>query len=180
MTTNPAEYSVPINYHPVYLLRQYILRVLRANGALAAKGPNAYGGLDPFVPLSEEPELTQYSAPYIVYGYVLGGTNGALPESKRGSMSMVIYSQDFGEITKIINILVAALGRLDQSAEDVNYFTSQIPKFIGIRFGHVGVNFVEGGTPEESEGGRQSGIVNIDFTYYDRNTQIITKVSPTT
>lgn len=174
-----AETTVPKNYHPVFVLRQYILRLLRANGAVAEKGPNAYGGLDPFVPLSEEPKLTQYDDPYIVYGYVLSGTN-ELPEAQTGALSMVIYSTDFGEITKVINIIVAALGRDDESARDVNEFSSAVTgvgearPFVGIRFTNIRLNFVEGGSPEDTEGGRMSGLVNVGFDYVISYDDVVT------
>ena len=48
----------------------------------------------------------------------------------------------------------------------MNNYTSSHPQFIGIRFGYISVGFVEGGTPENTEGGRQSALVNIRFEYY--------------
>lgn len=147
---------------PVYLLRSYVWALLRNNTEMKTAD---YGGLIPIVPVSEEPELMQYNKPFIVYGYALDSSED-VPVCRTGSMTFAIYSTNFREITKIIDILIYAFGRKDESARDVNEYTSTIPEFIGTRFGYISVAFAEGGTPEESSGGRESGMVNISFEYY--------------
>lgn len=149
-------------YSPVYVLRNYVWDLIKVNTNLKESD---YGGLIPIVPVAEEPELTQFSQPYIVYGYLLSGT-AALPAIKKASMSFVVYSNNFGTLTKITNIIEEALGRTDESARDVNEYKSKIPAYTGIRFGEIHVTLVEGGSPEDTEGGRQSAIVNISFTYF--------------
>jgi hypothetical protein len=70
-------------------------------------------------------------------------------------------------------------GKFDDVAKELNKFSSQLvidsdgagsapstKPFIGIRFGDVRVGFVEGGTPENEEGGRQSALFSIRFTYF--------------
>lgn len=156
-------------YSPVYVLRAYAWNLLKNNTTMRESD---YGGLIPIVPVAEEPELTQYDKPYLVYGYALDGA-GDLYARQSGSMSFVIYSTRFGEITQILNILSEGLGRQDESAQDVNEFSDTEPAFSGMRFGHVSLGFVEGGAPEGSdarapltEGGRQSGLINVNFEYY--------------
>jgi hypothetical protein len=147
---------------PAYLLKSYAWSVIKNNSTLKESD---YGGLVPVVPLAEEPELAAYDKPHIVYGYAQSST-GELHARRTGSMSFAIYSKNFGEITTLLNILSVAFGRQDESARDINKFTSKTTQFLGIRFGTVEIGFVEGGTPEETEGGRQSGIINITFEYY--------------
>jgi hypothetical protein len=150
---------------PVYVLRNYVWDVIKTN--VPGLDEADYGGLIPIVPVMEEPELAQYSGPYMVYGYVLSPTGG-LHAIKKGSMSFVVYSQNFGTLTKITNLMEEALGRQDESAADINRYSDQIPRYKGISFGEVHTALVEGGSPEsdEGEGGRQSAIVSVTFTYF--------------
>jgi hypothetical protein len=145
-----------------YLLRDYIWQVLKQNTDMKESD---YDGKVPIVPLAEEPELTQYSKPYIVYGYAEAPSID-LPDAEAGSMSFIVYSKNFRELSKIIKVISRTFARQDQSAYDVNRYTSTKPQFIGLRFGYINVGFVEGGSPETTEGGRQSAGVNIRYEYY--------------
>jgi len=149
---------------PAYLLRSYAWEVLKANDP-DTWDESKYGGLVPIVPVAEEPELEEFAGPHIVYGYALDGT-GSLYARNGGSVTFAVYDQNFRRLTKTLTILQAAFERQDESARDVNNYTSSHPQFIGIRFGYISVGFVEGGTPENTEGGRQSALVNIRFEYY--------------
>lgn len=147
---------------PAYLLRSYIWQLLKLN--LGWTEAN-YGNLVPIVPVAEEPEISVFDKPYIVYGYALDGT-GDLHARGSGSMTLVIYDANFRNLTQALNVIVTALERQDESARDVNRYTSSVPAFIGLRFGYIRIGFTEGGTPETTEGGRQSALVNISFEYY--------------
>ena len=166
---------------PVYLLRAYAWAVLKANmpevwNEELYKGEGDEFGLVPIVPLAEEPELDEFDGPHIVYGYSLSAT-GDLHARKSGSMTFAIYDQNFRRLTETLNILEAAFERQDESARDVNkYTTAQGAKFLGIRFGYISVGFTEGGTPEDTEGGEQSALLNIRFEYYV-DYDVITDVS---
>jgi hypothetical protein len=96
---------------------------------------------------------------------MLGATTNSVAE-KRASMTFVVKSNNFNTLTKITNIIEESLGRKDESARDVNKYKSQVPAYKGIRFGEIHVALVEGGGPETQEGGRQSAIVNVSFTYF--------------
>jgi len=158
---------------PVYLIRSYVWEVLKKND------PNTwdeskYGGIVPIVPLSEEPELDSYTGPHIVYGYALGRTN-ELHVRKSATMTFVVYDQNFRRLTRTINILHTALGRDDETAADINRYTTKyqsiqddktVNPYHGLAFGYVSLGYAEGGTPEESEGGRQSALMSISFEYY--------------
>lgn len=151
--------------NPVYLLRAYAWAVLKANMP-DVWTETKYGGKEPIVPVAEEPDLDEYSGPHIVYGYALNSTNVPLYACKYGSMTLAVYDEDFRRLTKTMNVLQAAFERQDEAARDINHFTSARSQFIGLRFGSVAIGFVEGGTPESSEGGRQSALINITFDYY--------------
>lgn len=169
---------------PVYLLRSYIWEVLKANDA-DTWDESSYGGMVPIVPLAEEPELQEFTGPHIVYGYAVSGTN-TLFAIESGSMTLVIYDDNFRRLTKTMNTLQVALGRLDETARDVNRYTSSVGSenpleaahpFGGIRFTYIGLGFSEGGSPESTEGGRQSGLLNIRFDFlsdYDVVTDVVT------
>lgn len=154
-----------------YLLVDYAWGVLKANYP-TVWDESKYGGLIPIVPLSEEPELDEYDGPHIVYGYAEDPT-GSLHARSGGSITFAVYDQNFRRLGKTMNILKAAFERQDETARDVNNFTSvynpggaATPPYLGIRFGYISVAFVEGGTPEETEGGRQSAIISITYEYY--------------
>lgn len=160
---------------PAYLIRAYAWALLKANDPDTWDEDN-YGGLTPIVPVSEEPELEAYTGPHIVYGYALDAT-GSLHARNGGSVTFAVYDDNFRRLTKTLNILQAAFERQDASARDVNnYTTSKGASWIGIRFGTIDIGFVEGGTPELTEGGRQSALINIRFEYYvDYN--VITEIT---
>lgn len=148
---------------PAFLLRKYIWEVLKVNTDMAEAD---YGNLVPIVPVAEEPEITEYDKPYIVYGFASHPAEPGNHFKKRGSMTFVVYSTKFNEITDILNILETTFEREDEAARDVNAFTSRTPGFVGLRFGTISLGFNEGPAPEEQEGGRQSGLLNIRFEYY--------------
>lgn len=153
-----------------YLLRSYIWKILKKNTDMdeldyTDDPVNNPGGLVPIVPLAEAPEINQFDKPYIVYGYSESPPND-LWVKRRGNMALVVYSTNFRELTQIVNTIAYTFDRADEAARDVNEYTSTIPAFVGLRFGTIQVSFVEGGSPEETEGGRQSAAVNIRYEYY--------------
>lgn len=151
-------------YAPVYVLREYLWKLLQVN-----MGWNAadYGGLMPILPAEEEPNISQYDKPYIVYGYNESPTLNNRNFVKRGSMSLAIRSTRFTEIVDVLNTITTAMEREDEAAADVNTYSStagfSIP--IGIRFTTISIGYLDGPGPEASEGGRQMGIVNIRYDY---------------
>lgn len=154
-----------VDYAPVYLLRSYIWGLLKANTDMKESD---YGtpGLVPIVPVAEAPELEQFSKPYIVYGYANDPTSTNENYRQRGSMSMAIYSTNFHQITNLLTILSTVFNEEDKAAKTVNEYTSTIPQFVGLRFSTISVGFLEGPSPEETEGGRESGLINIRYEYY--------------
>lgn len=146
--------------NPAYVIRSYVWELLKQNMGMSE---SHYGGLVPIVPVAEEPEISEFSKPHIVYGYALENS-GDRAFAGRGSITFAVYDTDFENLTEILNVIGAAFER-DESANEVNAY-STAKGFTGIRFGFIRVNFVEGGTPEETEGGRQSALISLGFEYY--------------
>lgn len=167
METNPE-------VSPVYALRFYAWQVLRTNMP-EIWHESKYGGLVPIVPLAEEPDLAEFSGPKIVYEYTLLDT-GSVPYRGRGSMTMAIMDTNFRRLTHTLNVLEAAFRRLDASAEDINQYINETPLAGQIGFGYTQVGFVDGGTPEATEGGNQIGVINIRYDYFV-DYQVVTDVT---
>lgn len=159
-----SEQAVDPVLNPAFLLRDYAWRLLEVNYPDAWSKAN-YNGMTPIVPLNEEPDISQYSKPHIVYGYALDSTS-SLPARRRGSMTFAVYDDKFSRLTRTMTILTTAFERLDESARDVNAYTSTKTQYHGLSFASIGVGFAEGGTPEDEEGGRQSALLNIRFEYH--------------
>lgn len=161
--------------HPAYLIVDYAWAVLKEN-IPNVWDEDKYGGLVPIVPLSEEPELDDFSGPHIVYGFADDATSDP-PGLESGSTSFAIYDDNFRRLTKTVNCLKEAFNREDQSASDVNNYTDRQGNgmYKGVSFRNIGIAFIEGGTPETSEGGRQSALVTIRYqyvTYFDVRTNV--------
>lgn len=159
-------------YHPTYALRLYAWAVLKLNDPTESTWVESkYGDLIPIVPLAEEADLSEFDGPKIVYEYTIAN-NGPAYYKNRGTMSFAVMDDNFRRLTKTMTTLQAAFERHDETARDINAFIAASP-LSGIGFGSVSLGFVDGGTPEEHEGGRQVGIISITFDYfvdYDVNT----------
>lgn len=166
---------------PDLLLRQYVWSLLKANDVRDNTSSPAigltwdesrYGGLIPIVPLSDEPELSDFDGPHIVYGYT-GDTTGDRWFNSSGTVTFAIYDDNFRRLGRTLNILQSALERADDSGRDVNRFCNSYSADGGIthpfretiRFGCIEIGFIQGGTPETQEGGRQSALLNVRFDY---------------
>lgn len=167
-----------ITVAPVYVLIDYAYAVLNANDP-EVWDKTKYEGLIPIVPLNEEPELSEFSGPRIIYEFSNQET-GSMHFRGRGSMTFAIRDHNYRRLTRAMNILQESLGRFDESARDVNEFTDALrnrvinPVDFDISFGHIRVSFAESGTPEEEEGGMMVGVVNVSYSYfveYDINTR---------
>jgi hypothetical protein len=161
--------------NPAYLIRAYAWKILKTNMG-DVWDESKYDGLIPIVEVAEDPELEGLSGPHIIYGYAVASSGIFYPHN-RGSVTFAVYDDNFRRLTKTMNILQAAFERQDDTARDINNFTTNFttsldldnnPRkpFVGMRFGSVWVGFTEGGTPETSEGGRQSALINISFNYF--------------
>lgn len=150
---------------PAFLLTDYAWKLLQANMG-ETWSPDKYGGMRPIVPLAEEPELSQFSGPHIIYGYAQG-TSGNMYMERAGTITFTIRDTSSRRMAKTLNILQTGFGRLDDSARDINAYTSTKEPFLGIRFGTVRVSYLQSEDPEEAEGGRQTAVLAVSFTFFD-------------
>jgi hypothetical protein len=155
------------------VLRAYAWRVLKANTQM---NETQYEGKTPIVPLSEAGQVSKYAKPYIVYGYSENPSPGTSARSI-GSMAFVVRADVANELFKITNVLTRAFERQDDTATDVNEFSSTIPQFIGLRFGTIEVTLVEVDEPEDSEGAAMESVVNIRYEYYTNYDNLVTSVA---
>lgn len=152
---------------PSLIIRSYLWAVLKINEPAVWNESN-YGGLVPIVPLGEEPELSQFAGPHIIYVHNQSPNDGA---RSHGGMTIVIADNNFRHLVKTMNIIKHALDRSDESARDVNHFSSNhtvgsTKPFLGLRFGTIRTVYTEGPEPPETEGGRNSAAIDIDYEFY--------------
>lgn len=150
--------GIDLRIHPGNLVRLFAWEVLEANGLM-----KPLGGRLPIVPLSEEPELKDYSDPYIVYGYAVDASRD-LYAHQSGVVSFVVYSNTVSEVNSITNLLNEVFKRGDETARAVNNFTTE-KGYIGIRFTTFYVGAIDNPEPRTQEGGRINAAVSISFSY---------------
>lgn len=160
---------------PVYALRFYAWGVLKRNMA-DVWDSDKYGGLVPIVPLAEEPDLAEFPGPKIVYEYSLQNNGPEAMYRGRGTLSLAVLDTNFRRLTETLNILEVAFGRFDESARDINAYLETTPLTGQVGFGYTQVTFVDGGTPETTEGGNQIGVINIRFDYFV-DYEVVTDIS---
>lgn len=156
-----------------FLLRAYAWEVLKANTDLIETD---YEGKAPIVPLGEREEILKYGKPYIIYAYS-ENTPVRLSARNIGNMAFVVNSTSFSALTKITNVLIRTFERADESAKDINEYTSTIPSFVGLRFGTTEVALAQVDEPEDTEGGNMQGVVNVRYEYYTNYDGLVTSVA---
>lgn len=148
-----------------YVLNNYVWQMLK-NNDLGMTEAN-YGNRVPIVPSGQEPDLTAFNKPFLVYGYSEDPTPD-LHARRGGSLSYAVWSTNVGEINSILNTIRAAMERQDETAREVNAYTSQPNVFNvygRVSFRNIRVGFFEGPSPEESEGGRKAGVITLRYEY---------------
>ena len=161
---------------PALIIRSYVWKVLKANEPAVWTEAN-YGGLVPIVPLGEEPEINGFGKPHFIYVHNHSPNDGA---RSTGGMTIVIADNNFRHLSNTMNIIKTALDRSDETARDINKFSSEhsvstTKPFVGLRFGWVKTAFTEGPTPSETEGGWDSATIDLDYEYYT-DYDVITQV----
>lgn len=161
---------------PSTIIRAYVWAVLKANNPTDWDIDN-YGGMVPIVPFGEDSQMAQFEGPNITYITTHSPSNGPC---MYGSTTMSISDTDARRLMSTVNIIRVALDRDDESATDINNFTSNHEigserPFVGIRFGYVSMAFSEGPSPAETEGGRNYASFSAEYEYYV-NYQVQTSV----
>lgn len=147
---------------PALIIRAYMWAVLKENYP-EVWHEDKYGGRVPISPFGQEPELDDYSGPNIVYVFVHTPSDGA---RFKGQMILQVADNDIRSMTKSLNIIRTALDRDDESARDVNVFSSEKDVFLGLRFGWISADWTEGPVPPKSEGGRAVATIDINYEFY--------------
>ena len=146
---------------PAHILRMYAWETLQVNGQL-----QLINGKVPIIPLEDEPDLADSHMSYIIYGYS-ENNDARIPEMRRGSLVFRIKARSFGELAVITNVLTRAFEGLDIAAHRINTWKTKdeyANVFKDINFKTTEAIYVEGGYPEDSEGGPLIGVVHIVYT----------------
>lgn len=154
--------------HPTYLLNKYIWELLKVNLGLKETdyADTQVSSRVPIVPSGQDEALVAINKPFLVYGYAEDMTPDLFAK-RSGSVSYSVWSTSVSEINNILNIIRAAMEQHDDTARDVNRFTTNLGGTnIGIRFGDIYVGYLEGPSPEETEGGRQVGVITLRYQYH--------------
>lgn len=130
--------------------------------AFAAYGPSKISAV-PIIPSQQQPELNDIlgGAPYLVYNYTIN------PYSEefwmcRETCAYVIYDNNEERLRAIFHYMVDLFKRADWTARDINAF---LPTDSPWDFKSVGVSTSTGPDKFADEGGKQSAMVVINYTY---------------
>jgi hypothetical protein len=122
-------------------------------------------GLTPITTPQQQPEFNALQKPYIVYSYTKVGSDD-LYVLETETAAYTVYSTLEKDVRQVVNLLTAKLGRLDDSASDVNAYLSTVP---GVSkefdYKYISITSAQGPQPSASEGGRMDGLVVIRYAY---------------
>lgn len=164
MTETVNENGLELEVVPAYIIADYVWALLDINTNMEL---SHYGGKVPVIPVRQDPVFTDIDKPFLVYAWSENPTRDNY-KHRSGQVSLAIYATSNRDITKISNLLVSAFERWDETAEDVNEWKSRPGKpeaFKKIRFSTFAAGAFDGPTPENTEGGRQSAVVMIRYSY---------------
>lgn len=157
-----------------YILRMYVADLLVNNGKLKLSDYVISGvQMSPVISLEDDPKLAPLGKPYLIYGYSEFESD-ELAVEHAGIISFLIYDQSMTTINNIIRVIKLAFEDSMFSTLSVNrYSTSKIPQassFDSIRFTHICVSGIDSAEPAETEGGRISGVINLEYRYIEEAT----------
>ena len=145
----------------VYIMNRFVFDILKSNGAIEDRP--AYGGRTPIIPSQQVPEFNQYNKPFLVYGFSESPSD--IPSLRTGTVAYAVYDVDPRKIVHIINVLSEALRHWDESARELNAYKADKDSFRDIVFSSLYIGLVEGPSGSDQEGGRDSGVISIRYTY---------------
>jgi hypothetical protein len=125
----------------------------------------------PIVPVEDEPVLSMSGKPYIVYGFAENSEGNV--HIRRGTCSFRIQAGDTDELSYIITVLSRLFERQDESAANVNLWSSMnnySGELIGIRFTWLDTTYIENADAARSEAGPVRGVINIGYRYVSSQT----------
>lgn len=152
-----------IGLNAVHSLNRFIYDLLRSNGVIGDRTTD-YGGRTPIIATQQEPSMLTYNKPFLVYAFTESAPDD-LEMLITGTVAYAIYSADERDIIKIINVMREGLKHFDQTASDINHYKFLNNAFRDTLFTSVTIGMIEGPSPATTEGGRQSGVVMVRYTY---------------
>lgn len=151
-----------ISINGVHALNRFVFDLLKLNGVLPDR--SSYGGRTPIISSQQEPTILQYNLPFLVYAFTESPPSD-LEMLITGNVAYAIYSADDTDIIKIITVMREGLKHFDDTAREVNSYKYANGTFKDILFTSINIGMVEGPSPAMTEGGRQSGLVMVRYTY---------------
>lgn len=144
---------------PPNIIILYAWEILQLNTSLAR-----INDLVPIIAVEDEPQIADAQQTYLVYGYS-ENNDPRMVEIRRGIVAFNIKARHFGEVGQITNALTRAFENKDISAAQINAWKATYPNniFRNIRFTQTETLYIEGGLPEDTEGGPLHGLVNIAY-----------------
>ena len=157
----------------VYALNSYTWKLLQTN-----LGWEAYQGVPPIIPTSQQPELMESGKPFIVYGSAFQPATD-LYALNTESIAYVIYGTKVTEVNTIATLLYETFKRQDDAAADVNAWlglegTTRTGGNRGVTFGSIRTTMVEKAEPADEEGGFVSALVMLEARYTSDESNIVT------
>jgi hypothetical protein len=122
-------------------------------------------GVVPIVSPQQQPELTNGTAPFIVYNWSMAQQYA--PQILCEQAAFMVYG-DEGQVNTAVNLIADHLRRWDWSARDVNDYIAtladgDLKKLFDYKT--IYVTAASGPDPAEQEGGRVEGMVMIKYDY---------------
>lgn len=112
-----------------YKVRKWIISELYSNGILSESN---YVNSSPIIPIQQVPESNDNrdwgeagfpaDAPFIVYDFLVPGSYDTDYWNRRDEIIFWIYDYDIEKLIEIKEFMVDLMGRLDDSATDINEF----------------------------------------------------------
>jgi hypothetical protein len=123
-------------------------------------------GLVPIIPANQEPEFTQYNAPFMVYG-TASEWAGPMWWLQQEQCAYTVYSTSVGEINSAVRVLNETFMRMDEAATDINQFVGKVNtgQYDDLHFKTFEVVTAQSAQAAEEEGGRQNGLIVIRYKY---------------
>jgi hypothetical protein len=156
----------------VHGLRRYIWQLLQDelgwsidNYNVSVEGKTVQ--MVPIITPEQQPEMTSINAPFLVYSYAKKqGSNNYFLEQEVASFT--VYSPNEKDIRQVINMLDAKFDKRDEAARELNGFIGSAdldPAYKDFDYKTLWVSGIQGPQPQNEEGGRRDGVVNINITY---------------
>lgn len=148
---------------PAHIIRGYIWDLVKANTSMTE-----INGIVPVLPVQDEALVTTTGKPYMIYAYV-EDPNTSLREIGGGLFVIRALSNSYSELSDIVTVIIRGFEMEDDSAANINLWSSDNTDYDGVRFIRTFIQYADGGIPTTEEGGKIEAVINIRFEYVTRN-----------